>query len=48
MPSTTILATFPRTLTWVEPIEDCSLTSLKDRKLVKIGTKIVSHEPVCP
>jgi hypothetical protein len=33
---------FLRTLATPEPIEDWSLTSLKD-KLIKIGAKVVSH-----
>ena len=36
------LANFLRTLATPETIQDCSLTTLKD-KLIKIGAKVVSH-----
>ena len=36
------LGNFPRTLATPEPIEDWSLTSLKE-KLIKIGAKVVGH-----
>jgi hypothetical protein len=37
------LGYFPRTLATPEPFERWSLTSLKDKKLIKIGAKVVSH-----
>ena len=33
----------PRTLATLEPINDCSLTSLKE-KLIEMGAKVVSHD----